>query len=156
MRYPIALETGDETHALGVAVPDLPGCFSAGDTLDEALANAEEAILGRVETTLDSGAETPPPSSLDALRAAHPEYRDWVWAVVSVDPAALDDTVERVNISLAAPGAAPAGCPGEGGRRKPLGVHCPHGAVVMASGCGVPGVCRAYTHARHTPDVTQA
>jgi len=45
MRYPVVIEPGDEGHAFGVVVPDLPGCFSAGDTLDEALANVEEAIL---------------------------------------------------------------------------------------------------------------
>ena len=38
MHYPIAIEPGTETTAFGVAVPDLPGCFSAGDTLDEAMA----------------------------------------------------------------------------------------------------------------------
>ena len=43
MRYPIAIELGDEAQAFGIVVPDLPGCFSAGDTLDEALNNAEEA-----------------------------------------------------------------------------------------------------------------
>jgi predicted RNase H-like HicB family nuclease len=42
MRYPIALETGDSKHAFDVVVPDLPGCFSAGDTLDNALINARE------------------------------------------------------------------------------------------------------------------
>ena len=39
MRYPIVIERGDDTHAYGVVVPDLPGCFSAGDTLDEAYVN---------------------------------------------------------------------------------------------------------------------
>ena len=43
MRYPIAIEPGTETTAFSVVVPDLPGCFSAGDTLDEAVAGAEEA-----------------------------------------------------------------------------------------------------------------
>lgn len=46
MLYPIAIEPGDETHAFGVIVPDIPGCFSAGDTLEEAYANAKEAIKG--------------------------------------------------------------------------------------------------------------
>jgi predicted RNase H-like HicB family nuclease len=45
MQYPIAIETGDEKHAYGVVVPDLPGCFSAGDTLDEALTNARETMV---------------------------------------------------------------------------------------------------------------
>ncbi|MFP3374822.1 MULTISPECIES: type II toxin-antitoxin system HicB family antitoxin, partial [Gammaproteobacteria] len=44
MFYPIAIEAGDHEHAYGVIVPDLPGCFSAGDTLDEAIKNAKEAI----------------------------------------------------------------------------------------------------------------
>ena len=31
MEYPIAIEPGDKTSAFGVIVPDLPGCYSAGD-----------------------------------------------------------------------------------------------------------------------------
>jgi predicted RNase H-like HicB family nuclease len=52
MRYPIAVEVGDKRHAYGVVVPDLPGCFSAGDTLEEALTNAQEAILLHLEGLL--------------------------------------------------------------------------------------------------------
>ena len=44
MRYPVVIEPGTDVTAYGVIVPDLPGCFSAGDTLDEAMSNAEEAI----------------------------------------------------------------------------------------------------------------
>jgi len=100
MRYPIAIELGDETQAFGVVVPDLPGCFSAGDTLDEALNNAEEAVAAWIDAMLDRGEAIPPPSSIDSLRAAHPEFADWVWAVVSVDPARLDEKIEQVNITL--------------------------------------------------------
>lgn len=49
MKYPIAIEVDDETHAYGVVVPDLPGCYSAGDTLDLAYENAKEAIAGWIE-----------------------------------------------------------------------------------------------------------
>ena len=52
MRYPIAIEPGDEAQAFGVVVPDLPGCFSAGDTLDEALSNAEEAVVAWIDAML--------------------------------------------------------------------------------------------------------
>ena len=37
---------------------------------------------------------------LKVLRSAHPEFDGWLWALVKVDPAMLDDTLERVNISL--------------------------------------------------------
>ena len=99
MRYPIAIEPGDENTSFGVVVPDLPGCFSAGDTLDEAMAGAEEAIALWIDATLDAGDAIPTPSSLDAVRL-NPEYAGWVFAVVAIDPALLDDTVERVNITL--------------------------------------------------------
>ena len=99
MRYPIAIEPGNENTAFGVVVPDLPGCFSAGDTLDEAMAGAEEAIALWIDTTIDAGSAIPTPSSLDAVRL-NPEFSGWVFAVVAIDPALLDDTVERVNITL--------------------------------------------------------
>jgi len=99
MRYPIFIEPGSDRTAFGVAVPDLPGCFSAGDTLDEAMAGAEEAATAWIDTALDSGEPVPPPSSLESLRE-HPEYQGWMLGVITLDPALLDDTIERVNITL--------------------------------------------------------
>lgn len=100
MRYPVAIEPGTNTEAFGVVVPDLAGCFSAGDTLDEAMVNAEEAVEAWIETALDAGQDIPKPSNLDALRKAHKAYKSWIWALVKVDPSVLDNTVERVNISI--------------------------------------------------------
>ena len=99
MRYPIAIEPGSGAAAFGVVVPDLAGCFSAGDTLDEALANSEEAVAAWIDAALDTGDAVPPASSLDSIRA-DPAYRGWVFAVVSVDPGRLDERSERVNITL--------------------------------------------------------
>jgi predicted RNase H-like HicB family nuclease len=100
MRYPIAIEPGTATTAWGVLVPDLPGCFSAGDTMEEAMVQAEDAVTAWIEATLDAGEDIPRPSHIDDLRAAHPELAGWLWALVKVDPSMLDDTLERVNISL--------------------------------------------------------
>lgn len=99
MRYPIAIEAGDENTAFGVVVPDLPGCFSAGDTLDEAMTNAEEAVALWIDATLDAGGAIPAPSGLEALRQ-NPEFTGWTFGVVTIDPALLDDATERVNITL--------------------------------------------------------
>ena len=99
MRYPVAIETGTDSHAFGVVIPDLPGCFSAGDTLDEALSSAEEAAAAWIDSALDAGEAIPAPNSLEALRA-NPDYAGWTFAVITLDPALLDDTTERVNITL--------------------------------------------------------
>lgn len=86
MRYPVAIELGGET-AYGVAVPDLPGVFSAGDTLDEVMAAAKEAILFRLEDYAERGEAFPAPSDLRELWSGKigKTYKGWVWAAVEVD-----------------------------------------------------------------------
>jgi predicted RNase H-like HicB family nuclease len=99
MIYPIAIEIGNTETAYGIVVPDLPGCFSAGDTMDEAMKNAGEAIYAWIEAALDAGEEIPKPSSLESIQQ-NPEYDGWAFGIIDVDAAALDSTPERVNIIL--------------------------------------------------------
>lgn len=99
MHYPIAIEIGNEIQAFGVVVPDLPGCFSAGDTLEEAIANAEVAIAAWMEAELDAGRSIPVPSAMSDLQGRR-EHKGWAWAIAHVDPAQFDDTIERINITL--------------------------------------------------------
>jgi len=83
MRYPILIEEGTETSAFGVVVPDLPGCFSAGDTLDEAVESAREAATAWIYTARDRGMAVPPPSTVDAARRL-PGFGGWVVDVIDV------------------------------------------------------------------------
>lgn len=99
MRYPVFIEPGTESSAWGVAVPDLPGCYSAGDSLDEALENAEEAAAAWIDAALDAGEDVPEPSPMDALRDSD-EYKGWILGVINIDPGLMDDSVDRVNITL--------------------------------------------------------
>ena len=97
--YPILIESGSKNSAFGVIVPDLPGCFSAGDTLDEAIQAAGEAATAWIDTALDTGQPIPAPSSLAALRDL-PEHDGWSFGVITIDAASLDDSTDRVNIML--------------------------------------------------------
>jgi predicted RNase H-like HicB family nuclease len=99
MRYPIVIESGSADTAFGVVVPDLLGCFSAGDTLDEAIDAAKEAAAAWVDAAIDQGIPIPPPSDLDAIRR-RPEYADWTVGILELDDVLADDTIERVNITL--------------------------------------------------------
>lgn len=101
MNFPIIIDSGDENTAYGVIVPDLPGCFSAGDTLDEAIDNAKEAISLWLETELDEGRNIPKISSIETLQKEFHSANQF-FAVVSVDLAKLSDKVKRVNITLPA------------------------------------------------------
>jgi predicted RNase H-like HicB family nuclease len=101
MHYAIAIETGTESQAYGIVVPDLPGCYSAGDTLDDALNNAKEAIELWLEVAIDDGLAVPEPQTL-AIHQSNKAFKGWAWAVVTVDIAALSDKAERINITLPA------------------------------------------------------
>jgi predicted RNase H-like HicB family nuclease len=92
LKYPIAIEPGDEKTAFGVVVPDLPGCFSAGDSMAEAIENSKEAISSWIEITLGEGRTVPAPGKLsDHLK--NPEYAGWLWATVEIN----DDRMRTIG-----------------------------------------------------------
>lgn len=63
--YPAIIERG--ARGFGVFFPDLPGCVSAGDTVQEAALNAEEALNGHLAVGAEYGDDAPEPSALDTL-----------------------------------------------------------------------------------------
>lgn len=98
MRYPVVIHK-DPGSDYGVTVPDLPGCFSAGATLDEALLEVVEAIECHLEGLLLDKEPIPPPQPIEMHRT-NPDYADGVWALVNVDLAKLSGKTRRVNITL--------------------------------------------------------
>lgn len=58
MEYTVLIHTAEE-GGYWVEVPALPGCFSQGETLDEALSNAQEAIELHLESLQEEGQEIP-------------------------------------------------------------------------------------------------
>lgn len=99
MLYPVAIEPGDDTNAYGVAVPDVPGCFSAGDSLEEALANAKEALEIHLEGLADMG-KLPPEASNIKAHMNNPDYAGWVWAMVEVDTEPFMGKASKINVTL--------------------------------------------------------
>lgn len=99
MLYPIAISTGDDDHAWGVEVPDIPGCYSAGDDLDDAMAMAREAIEGHFEILAEDGAPIPSAQKV-TLHAANPHYAGCTWAVVDIDVTKYLGKAQKLNITL--------------------------------------------------------
>jgi predicted RNase H-like HicB family nuclease len=64
----IALVHKDEGTRYGVNFPDVPGCISAGDTFEEAVANASEALAGHFAAMRADGETIPTPRSFDQLK----------------------------------------------------------------------------------------
>lgn len=98
MRYPVYLEK-DPGSDYGVTVPDLPGCFSAGSTVGEALENAEEAVLAHIEGLYLDGEDIPRPTSIEELQHRN-DSPCLLWALVGVDLGKLSKEVRRLNITM--------------------------------------------------------
>lgn len=98
MNYAIAIEQ-EPGKAYGVQVPDLPGFFSAGDTIDEAIINSGEAAAFHLEGLLDAGESIPSPRGIET-HSANPDYARMIWALVSVDLSSFSGKSKRLNISL--------------------------------------------------------
>lgn len=73
-------------------MPDVSGCFSYGDTIEEAISNAKEAVVDHIGTLLELGE----PVDLKSQEA----FKDAAWGLGEVDLTELDSKPERVNISL--------------------------------------------------------
>ena len=98
MRYPVVLHK-DLDSDYGVTVPDLPGCFSAGETIDEALAEVVEAIECHIEGLLIDGEPVPSPTSIETHRD-DPNYADGVWALVTIDLSKLSSETTQVDVTV--------------------------------------------------------
>ena len=79
-RY-IGLIHKDTDSGYGVSFPDLPGCITAGRTLEEAREMAAEALALHLEGLEEDGAAILPPSSANAI-VAHPDAADALAVIV--------------------------------------------------------------------------
>lgn len=90
MRYLAIVHHDRSEGPFGVTVPDLPGCFSAGDTLADALESAREAITLHIEGLLSDGEPVPDPApTIDADGG--------IVAAVNVDDGLLSDRAVRLT-----------------------------------------------------------
>ena len=97
MRHYIALIHKENKSDYGVSFPDLPGCVTAGSTLDEARAMAVEALALHLEGMSEEKEPVPEPSSLEEVMA-NAVNRDGV-AILVPAPDRPAKAV-RVNITL--------------------------------------------------------
>lgn len=98
MKFPVVLHK-DADSDYGVTVPDVPGCFSAGATVSEALENAQEALALHFEGLVADGDPLPQPQEVD-IYVTNPDYAGGVWAVVDFDVTPYLGKAVRFNATL--------------------------------------------------------
>lgn len=80
----IALVHKDEGTSYGVSFPDVPGCISAGDTFEEAVAQAAEALAGHFAMMRADNEPVPKPRSFEDLRRDPDFIADSEGAIVTM------------------------------------------------------------------------
>jgi predicted RNase H-like HicB family nuclease len=64
--YVVVIEHADD-GSYSAYVPDLPGCVSCGDTIDEAKAMIQEAVQLHIESLRNHGESVPAPSTITTV-----------------------------------------------------------------------------------------
>ena len=98
MKYAVVVHH-EEGSAYGVTVPDLPGCFSAGDSFDEALENVVEAIEFHLEGLADEGMDIPRAEPIDS-HLDNPDNANGTWGFVDIDLTPYLGKTEKINVTL--------------------------------------------------------
>lgn len=98
MQYPIFIHK-EKNSDYGVIVPDLAGCFSAGDTIENAIKNAHEAIECHLEGLLLDNEAIPLQQPIEQ-HLANDDFKEGVLAVVDIDLSKISGKTTRVNISI--------------------------------------------------------
>jgi predicted RNase H-like HicB family nuclease len=100
MKYPVLIHK-DENSDYGATLPDVPGCFTVGKTLDEVVRNLQEAVelyyAGEENTA-------PPPASRieDIINRGELFTEGGFWMLADLDFSFLSKKTVRVNITLPA------------------------------------------------------
>lgn len=98
----VAVVEKDADSAFGVWFPDVEGCFSAGDTLDEAVVNAGAALRQHAEALESAGKDVPIARDVDTvLRDKDVKAAVKAGALLFAVPLLADaGRTVRINVSL--------------------------------------------------------
>ena len=98
MQYPIFIHKDPESD-FGVTIPDLPGCFSAGNTIENAIKNTHEAIECHLEGLLIDGEPIPLAQPIEK-HLDDTDLKGAVLALIDIDLSRISGKSKRVNITL--------------------------------------------------------
>jgi predicted RNase H-like HicB family nuclease len=87
--YPACFYPADD--GITVDFPDLPGCVTSGNTMEEAIYMAEDAACGWIHSSLEDGKKLPPPSNYKNVKAD--EYENGFVNLIRLDIDAFEKKI---------------------------------------------------------------
>lgn len=98
MRFPVYLHKAESEGYSGF-VPDIVGCFFAGETIDKTIVDATEAIDAHLESLADRGKVLPEAKDISAY-IDNEDCQGGIWAYVDIDISKYDGKAVKLNITL--------------------------------------------------------
>ena len=100
--YPAILSKWDDGDGYTIRIPDLKGCVSEGDTLEDAIAMGTDAACGYIITELKDGNKIPKPSKQSSLKIKKDELTSLIICDTDKYDEKYSNKVVRKNISIPA------------------------------------------------------
>lgn len=98
MKYPVYLHQAESGTFSGF-VPDIAGCYFAGDNIDEAIADAHAAIDAYLEYQSEKGREVPDAGTINDYKDDE-DCRGGIWGLVDIDISKYQGKAVKLNITL--------------------------------------------------------
>lgn len=100
MFYPAYIHSDADGSASGF-FPDAPGCYFAGDSLNQAFKDAQGALTAHFETLCELGEALPAANPVEQhLTMRADEFAGGQWLLVDINMNQFDGRAERINITL--------------------------------------------------------
>lgn len=100
MFYPAYIHSDSDGSASGF-FPDVPGCFFAGDSLDDAFRDARDALTAHFEALFEMDEALPLPDNVEVHLESHPDdFTGGQWLLVDINMKQFDGRAERINITM--------------------------------------------------------
>lgn len=98
MKFPVYLHQADSGSFSGF-VPDIEGCYFAGDTIDDAIVDAHSAIDAHLDFVTESGLPVPEARDI-STHYSDKDCQGGIWAYVDIDMSKYDGKAVKLNITL--------------------------------------------------------
>ncbi|MET3068796.1 type II toxin-antitoxin system HicB family antitoxin [Atlantibacter hermannii] len=100
MHYPAFIEIDKDGSASGW-FPDVDGCIFAGDSVEEAIADAKSAIDAHFEALVENDMAIPNAGKMqEHIAKDSATYTGGQWVLIPVNMDKFDGRAERINITL--------------------------------------------------------
>ncbi len=100
--YPAILTPCEKKEGYTIVIPDLKGCVSEGDTLEEAIAMGTDAACGYIISEIEDGNDLPKPTKQNKLKLKKNELTSLVICDTDAYDEKYSKKIVRKNVSIPA------------------------------------------------------